>query len=49
MKLGKDPERDSQIVALHKQGLSKAKIVRAVGMSKWGVSLALKRFNGQVA
>lgn len=49
MKLGKDPERDSQIVALHKQGLSNAKIARAVGMSKWGVSLALKRLNRQVA
>ena len=49
MKLGKDPERDHQIVALHRKGLSKAKIARAVGMSKWGVSLALKRLNGQVA
>ena len=49
IKLGKDPERDHQIAALHKQGLSNAKIARAVGMSKWGVSLALKRLNGQVA
>ena len=48
-KLGKDPERDHQIVALHKRGLSNAKIARAVGMSKWGLSLALKRLNGQVA
>ena len=36
MRLGKDPERDRKIAALHKKGLSNAKIARAVGMSKWG-------------
>lgn len=38
-----DPERDQKIVELYKLGLSNGKIAKEVGMSKWGVSKALRR------
>ena len=38
-----DPERDSRIIALFNLGYSRGKIAREVGMSKWGVSKALRR------
>jgi len=43
LKFGNDPERDKRIVELFNQGLSRGQIAKEVGMSKWGVSKALKR------
>ncbi len=40
---GSNPERGHRIVEFHKQGLSRGQIAKEVGMSKWGVSKALKR------
>ena len=40
---GNDPMRDNEIVELYKQGLSRGRIAKAVGMSKPGVSKALRR------
>lgn len=37
------PERDKKIIELFGQGLSFGKIAKSVGMSKWGVSKALRR------
>jgi len=38
-----DPERDGRIIELFKIGYSRGRIAREVGMSKWGVSKALRR------
>ncbi len=38
-----DPERDSKMIELFKVGYSRGKIAKEVGMSKWGVSKALRR------
>ena len=38
-----DPERDQRIIELYKLGYSRGKIANEVGMSKWGVSKALRR------
>lgn len=38
-----DPDRDTRIIELFNQGLSRGKIAKEVGMSKWGVSKALRR------
>lgn len=35
LSFGNDPERDKGIVELYKQGLSRGKIAKVVGMSKW--------------
>jgi hypothetical protein len=43
-----DLGRDKKITELYQQGLSRAEISRRVGLSKWGVSLALRRLR-QVA
>ena len=40
---GNDPDKDKRIVELHNQGLSRGKIAKAVGISKWGVSKTLER------
>lgn len=38
-----DPGRDQKIVELFKLGQTRSKIAKEVGMSKWGVSKALRR------
>jgi c-di-AMP phosphodiesterase-like protein len=38
-----DPERDSRIITLFDLGYSRGRIAKEVGMSKWGVSKALRR------
>jgi hypothetical protein len=38
-----DPVRDRRITELFNAGYSRGKIAREVGMSKWGVSKALRR------
>jgi len=38
-----DPERDRTITELYNAGYSRGKIAKEVGMSKWGVSKALRR------
>ena len=38
-----NPERDRRMIELHNLGLSRAKIAKEVGMTKWGVSKALRR------
>jgi len=43
LSFGNEPDRDKRIVELHNQGLSRGKIAKAVGTSKWGVSKALRR------
>jgi len=43
LSFGNDPERDRRMIELYNQGLSRAKIAKEVGMSKWGVSKALRR------
>lgn len=43
MTFGNDPMRDNEILELYKQGLSRGRIAKAVGMSKPGVTKALKR------
>ncbi len=40
---GNDPERDKKITELFNCGVSRGKIAKAVGMSRWGVSKALRR------
>ena len=43
LSFGKDPERDKRIIELFKLRYSRGMIAREVGMSKWGVSKALRR------
>ena len=43
LRTGNNSERDQRIGELYKQGLSRGQIARTVGMTKWGVSKALKR------
>ena len=38
-----DPQRDKKMIELFKAGHSRAMIAKEVGMSKWGVSKALRR------
>jgi len=38
-----DIDRDKRIIELYKEGYSRGKISKKVGMSKWGVSKALRR------
>ena len=43
----RDPERDTQIAVLSRQGLSNSQIGRVVGMSKEGIRQALLRLGGK--
>lgn len=38
-----DPDRDKKMIELFNEGCSRGRIAKEVGMSKWGVSKALKR------
>lgn len=38
-----DPQRDKKMIELFKVGYSRGRIAKEVGMSKWGVSKALRR------
>jgi hypothetical protein len=40
---GTEPDRDQRMVELHNLGLSRGKIAKPVGTSKWGVSKTLER------
>lgn len=43
LSFGNDPRRDKRIIDLFKSGYSRGIIAKEVGMSKWGVSKALRR------
>ncbi len=43
LSFGNDPGRDRRMIELFKLGYSRGRIAKEVGMSKWGVSKALRR------
>jgi hypothetical protein len=42
------PERDNKIIELYERRFSKAQIAKLVGMSKWGITLALRRLSSRL-